>query len=1335
MASVDTEFVIKLTYAELYNEEIKDLLSQVPNENLKIIDDPQIGPLIQNITEAPFVSAVQVKQLLEEGENRRHFGVTNMNAHSSRSHVIVRLHIEARKIIRHPNSPPPANFQPLRNAWAKDQRPTCISTLNLVDLAGSERANKAGTSGMSLKEGSFINKSLLTLGTVISNLSEGKTQHIPYRNSKLTRLLATALGGNAKTCVITCISPASGNIGESLNTLRFASRAKRIVNIVSKNEVMDMKSLASKLSSQMAENELLKAQLEARYLSPEDENHIENLKESTKQAKKHFKMIKFFMKEGPKIMNKLKAQGEETLAKKFMNDFKQALNNKKNIDEVLEDSCTLIETHMTKDRELIKKINLLASDDVDDEEEEEESGDGNIDGRSSKNEEESIDFFSFIDKGSDKLNERLEAALFDREYIYTFYNEKVNSLTEHFNDCLAKEKNLTNELNQNQKNLLEQHEIIRSIRNNEINLTKKFEENKLQLELKIQNNNEIITNLTNKNNELLANYNDLENNYNNKINEIKNLNAENEKLKEANNKLSLELIQVNELRIEYENETDKKRNEMKIQMERLRTNMSELLHQGGEETKIIQNHNTQLQNEIDKLNDLIRNLNKMKENYEKEINLNNIENNLLNNKIKEKNNEITLLKNELNTNNISLRELRNENFNLLNNLNTAESQANNYYNELINLKSELNNLINNNEISEKKIIESNKLIIENYKIELESKELQISSLTDQLREKDNKLAKFEAIYTQDINKLEKKIAHLNKIHEELVQSSSQSNQAYENMLLKNNDEINKLKNKNNELNEIINSINSYIESNENIIENTNNSIITSTLTPLPPPAPLSSPTSSINLNLNKKYTQEHRSSIFNTDDEEELTPTPNHSILSPSTRSSIIQTNNSTSSTLAPASASTSQTQLFLSHDPSIYSFSLLNVWLHEIIQENNLINIILKEKNKDYNQNLINNKEKLSDISRANEDLLINNKNYNEMIKNYEKKLASNEKIITNTNNKYNQIIKKYYNLEKNEKLLISANEKLLLDYSNEKLLNNKLKNELKQVKLLLNSMNLTSINSSNEFNELNMKYKKLSEQYDLILNEKNSLIEERNTFFNQFTPYVPKNSKSTNPSNSSNSSNSTSSNSTTPVQSNNSSEKIYPSLNLSPSFRNSSPFRSSSLSPTPSNLSISTSFPSSKGTKDNNNSSKLLVSSLNFDDNSSSPINSTPSPSSSLSPTPSLVSSSFSNFASFTQNSLESSTTSLNSSNSVIQNHPIFHSSSLSSPIYTGRQSYRNSSPERANPTSSSLSTSTSVPSTYSPINLNTSTSKFNYSTTSTPSYSSTNILSPRDLLTKRP
>ena len=185
--STETEYLIKMTYSELYNEEIKDLLSAEGKSNLKIMDDPNLGPYVQGITEHSFTDAHSAKKCLIEGEERRHFGVTNMNAHSSRSHVLVRFTIESRKVNFEPTTP-------LRATWGRD-KPTRVATLNLVDLAGSERSNKSGTSGQALKEGSFINKSLLTLGTVIFNLSEGKPgQHIPYRNSKLTRLLSSALG-------------------------------------------------------------------------------------------------------------------------------------------------------------------------------------------------------------------------------------------------------------------------------------------------------------------------------------------------------------------------------------------------------------------------------------------------------------------------------------------------------------------------------------------------------------------------------------------------------------------------------------------------------------------------------------------------------------------------------------------------------------------------------------------------------------------------------------------------------------------------------------------------------------------------------------------------------------------------------------------------------------------------------------------------------------------------------------------------------------------------------------------------------------------------------------
>ena len=355
MESVDTEYLIKVTYSELYNEELKDLLSPTAVTGLTIMDDPMLGPIIKGITEENFTSVAEVRRLLQEGENRRHFGVTNMNAHSSRSHVMVRLGIESRKVVGKPANP-------FRTSWGRD-KPSCVSTLNLVDLAGSERAGKSGTSGQSLKEGSFINKSLLTLGTVISNLSEGRsTQHIPYRNSKLTRLLASALGGNAKTCMITCISPASGNVSESLSTLRFAQRAKRIVNTVQKNEFQDAKSLANKLALQRAEMDALRDQLElSRQMGfdPEGGSSIASFQSQAVSATVKLKFFKFMMRHTPAILQALKVASKPDVAKAIQEDVKAVLAGSKDVEETMEDHFAALRQHLPREELLLRKISSL----------------------------------------------------------------------------------------------------------------------------------------------------------------------------------------------------------------------------------------------------------------------------------------------------------------------------------------------------------------------------------------------------------------------------------------------------------------------------------------------------------------------------------------------------------------------------------------------------------------------------------------------------------------------------------------------------------------------------------------------------------------------------------------------------------------------------------------------------------------------------------------------------------------------------------------------------------------------------------------------------------------
>ncbi|KAJ3276864.1 hypothetical protein HDV01_002919 [Terramyces sp. JEL0728] len=198
--TVNREFLLRVSYVEIYNEVIKDLLKP-GNENLKIHQNPNGEIFVGDLTEHVVASLTDVENLLSVGDSNRHIGETNMNEKSSRSHTIFRM--------------------------------------NLVDLAGSERVGHTGAEGIRLKEGGHINKSLLALSTVISKLSEGRDSvHIPYRDSKLTRMLQSSLGGNAKTGIICTITPSLIHMDETLSTLRFASRAKTITNKPRVNEIV-----------------------------------------------------------------------------------------------------------------------------------------------------------------------------------------------------------------------------------------------------------------------------------------------------------------------------------------------------------------------------------------------------------------------------------------------------------------------------------------------------------------------------------------------------------------------------------------------------------------------------------------------------------------------------------------------------------------------------------------------------------------------------------------------------------------------------------------------------------------------------------------------------------------------------------------------------------------------------------------------------------------------------------------------------------------------------------------------------------------------------------------
>ncbi|KAK9286889.1 hypothetical protein L1049_015296 [Liquidambar formosana] len=228
-------FVLKFSAMEIYNEAVRDLLSS-DSTPLRVLDDPEKGTIVEKLTEETLRDWSHLKGLLSICEAQRRTGETSLNETSSRSHQILRLTIESSA----------------REFIGKNNSTTLAASVNFIDLAGSERASQALSAGARLKEGCHINRSLLTLGTVIRKLSKGRNGHVNYRDSKLTRILQPCLGGNARTAIICTLSPARSHVEQSRNTLLFASCAKEVTTNAQVNVVMSDKALVKHLQKEVA---------------------------------------------------------------------------------------------------------------------------------------------------------------------------------------------------------------------------------------------------------------------------------------------------------------------------------------------------------------------------------------------------------------------------------------------------------------------------------------------------------------------------------------------------------------------------------------------------------------------------------------------------------------------------------------------------------------------------------------------------------------------------------------------------------------------------------------------------------------------------------------------------------------------------------------------------------------------------------------------------------------------------------------------------------------------------------------------------------------------------
>ncbi|KAL0490966.1 7-dehydrocholesterol reductase [Acrasis kona] len=331
----DHEYAVCMNYIQIYMEMIGDLLNS-ESKNLQIREDPSSGVYLAGVTDQPIESAEELMNYYTIGDECRETNSTKLNASSSRSHACLIINIEKRRKFTR------KDYESENSEEVKGRHVT-RANLFLVDLAGSERLKKTEATGMRKVEAGYINLSLANLGNVVQALSK-KQSHIPYRDSKLTRLLQESLGGNGKTRIIVTIGPSSVHSQESIGTLLFGQRAMKVKNVATINETIDYKALALKLQSQLDTMEV-----EFREQTMDLEEMVEENEVLEKKYKSNVEVVKQLTVNLAKVESE--KQAVESLVK---GDVLNAEVKYQQVNDALEKKCAELTASFTAQCELLE---------------------------------------------------------------------------------------------------------------------------------------------------------------------------------------------------------------------------------------------------------------------------------------------------------------------------------------------------------------------------------------------------------------------------------------------------------------------------------------------------------------------------------------------------------------------------------------------------------------------------------------------------------------------------------------------------------------------------------------------------------------------------------------------------------------------------------------------------------------------------------------------------------------------------------------------------------------------------------------------------------------------